>query len=80
MSSNLQQLERMRSDLSSLIEQAAQEVPAFEDVRAYQAGRQAMRDDVATVLRYRAAELGAARQGREAGAFLQAAAMIEALP
>ena len=80
MSSTLQQLERMRSGLSSLIEQAAQEAPSHEDVRAYQAGRQAMRDDVAILVRHRAAELGAARQGRESGALLQAAAMIEALP
>ena len=81
MSTTFEALERSRHSLRELIELAAQEaLKRREDGDPYRAGRQAMRDDVATLLRHRAAELGAARQGREAGAVLQAAAMIEALP
>jgi len=77
MSSTLQQLERIRSDLGSLIEQAAQEAAVSEDIRAYQVGRQDMRRAVASMLSARAIDLRAGNKHSAADAISRAARAVE---
>lgn len=77
MSSTLQQLERMRGDLSRLIEQAAQEAAASEADGPFRAGRQSMRSGVLALLSARAVELRAGNRHEAANAITMVALAVE---